>query len=95
MLDKVAENAAKLCEAIDGVIFALKRQHPGCGGIRDSASASRGNLAIRTRLPAGRAVIDRQTVHIHDIEAEIDTEYPDIGSLSKLLVLEPCLVLRC
>ena len=26
---------------------------------------------------AGRAVIDRQTIHIHDIAAELETEFPD------------------
>ena len=26
---------------------------------------------------AGRAVIDRQTIHVHDLAAEIETEFPD------------------
>ena len=25
----------------------------------------------------GRAIVDRQTMHIHDLLAEVDTEYPD------------------
>ena len=27
--------------------------------------------------PAGRAVLDRQTIHVHDLTAEIETEYPE------------------
>jgi GAF domain-containing protein len=28
-------------------------------------------------FPGGRAVIDQQTIHIHDITAEIETEFPE------------------
>ena len=34
-------------------------------------------LPLSRGFPGGRAVIDRQTIHIHDIAAEIETEYPD------------------
>jgi len=27
--------------------------------------------------PGGRAVIDRQTIHVHDIAAEVETEFPE------------------
>src|SRR4030095_10128324 len=44
-----------------------------------------GSIPIRsTPLPltrgstAGRAVVDRPTTHIHDIDAESETEFPDI-----------------
>src|SRR5439155_23444651 len=28
-------------------------------------------------FPAGRAVLDCQTIHVHDLAAEIETEYPE------------------
>ncbi len=76
VLDVVAENAAKLCDAIDAVIL-----RPEGDSLR--VLAKYGAIPIASFLPLsrdfppGRAVIDRQTIHIHDVKAEIDTEYPD------------------
>src|SRR5262245_51909636 len=76
VLDVVAENAAKLCDAVDGVIV-----RPEGDSLRVLAKygavPTAGFLPFRRGFPPGRAVIDRQTIHIHDLEAEIDTEYPD------------------
>ncbi len=33
---------------------------------------------------AGRAVIDRQTIHIHDIAAEVDTEFTESKAFQEL-----------
>ena len=72
VLDMVAENAAKLCDAIDGV-----RLRPEGDSLRVLAKygavPTAGFLPFSRGFPAGRAVIDRQTIHIHDIEAEIGT----------------------
>src|SRR5262249_51054337 len=32
---------------------------------------------ISRLFPSGRAITDRQTIHIHDLVAEIETEYPE------------------
>jgi signal transduction histidine kinase len=76
VLDAVAENAARLCDAIDGVIsrpegdkLRLVAKY-GAMPVPEFLPFSRG-------FPAGRAVLDRQTIHVHDILAEIETEYPD------------------
>ena len=76
VLDVVAENAARLCDAIDSVIG-----RPEGDTIRIVAKygevPSPDNLPLTRGSPTGRAVLDRQTIHIHDILAEIETEYPD------------------
>lgn len=77
VLDVVAERAARLCDAEDAVIFRLDahvlRRVAICGRfpMRETLRISRGSVT-------GRAVVDRQTIHIHDIDAESPTEFPDI-----------------
>ncbi|HEU0210079.1 MAG TPA: GAF domain-containing protein, partial [Candidatus Udaeobacter sp.] len=77
VLDTVAENAARLCDAKDAVIFRLDgdvlQQVAICGPIPMHAvlPVSRGSVT-------GRAVVDRQTIHIHDIDAEFEVDFPDI-----------------
>src|SRR6516164_6503841 len=81
VLDAVAENAARLCDANNAVIFRLEsdrlRHAASYGGIPTTSHPSEGNLANRDTV-SGRAVCDRRTVHVHDLSAE-DSEYP-VGS---------------
>src|SRR5215470_228826 len=77
VLDVVAENAARLCDAKDAVIFRLDgdvlQQVAICGPIPMHAV-----LPISRGSVTGRAVVDRQTIHIHDIDAESEADFPDI-----------------
>src|SRR5262249_24263524 len=74
VLDVVVENAARLCEASDAQILRID------GDILRLA-ASYGPLPrsqprpINLQLVSGRAVIDRQTIHVHDITVAED-EFP-------------------
>ena len=36
-----------------------------------------GRYSLTRGFPTTRAILDRQTIHVHDILAEIDTEYPE------------------
>ena len=76
VLDTVAANAARLCEADDVSIFRVD-------GERLQRVARYGSIPIVVALPAisrddvvGRAVLDGQTVHVHDLAAEVETEFP-------------------
>ena len=79
VLDVVAENAARLCEASDALIIR-------CEGEILKAAAHYGpvpslmdwSYPLSRGFPGGRAVIDQQTIHIHDIAAEIATEFPEV-----------------
>src|SRR5215475_5421722 len=74
VLDVVAKNAARLCEASDAQILRID------GDILRLA-ASYGSLPtsqtrpINRQVVSGRAVIDRQTIHVHDI-ALAEDEFP-------------------
>ena len=76
VLDVVAKNAARLCDAVDGVIT-----RPEGDTLRVVAKYGEVPvpevLPLTRGFPGGRAVIDRQTIHIHDIAAEVDSEYPE------------------
>ena len=79
VLDVVAENAARLCEAtdaqitrVDGDVLRIMASH---GSIAVPSSARAEGIPIRRDIVAGRAVLDRRTVHVEDLAAEIDGEF--------------------
>src|SRR5262245_13998703 len=78
VLDTVAENAARLCEANDATINRIDGNT-----LQRLGSAKYGPMpaspppSLHRGNPSGRAVIDRTTVHVHDITAEFDGEFPE------------------
>jgi signal transduction histidine kinase/putative methionine-R-sulfoxide reductase with GAF domain len=69
VLDVVAENAARLCDATDAAIIRVNgdslKTMSNYGPLSPAASSPPFD---RASIPA-RAIIDRQTIHIHDLEA--------------------------
>jgi GAF domain-containing protein len=86
VLMAVAENAARLCDAdigqilrVDGELLRVAASH---GPI---PSRLRGEtMAISRGSVSGRAIIDREMVHVHDLSSELDTEFPDAKPYSML-----------
>src|SRR4029077_8558580 len=86
VLDVVAENAARLCEADNAQIFRLE-------GDRYLVAASFGTLPDPWRdlarpmsrgFVAGRAMIDREAILVHDISSsEAREEFPDTWALAQ------------
>ncbi|HZY43316.1 MAG TPA: GAF domain-containing protein, partial [Anaerolineae bacterium] len=78
VLDAVAENAARVCGANDALIFQVEgnqlRQvaHYGPIPVQPDELA----LPINRGSAGGRAVVLGDTIHIHDILAESDSEFP-------------------
>jgi signal transduction histidine kinase len=76
VLDAVVESAARLCNATDGLIARVD------GDVLIPGVAKYGSMPVpeARRLsygtPVGRAIIDRETVHVHDLKAEVETEFP-------------------
>jgi GAF domain-containing protein len=82
VLDAVAKNAARVCDAEDIGVFQLDGDvlrvgaRYGAGPKQDIGSIVR----IRRDLLLGRTFLDRRTIHVHDMAAELDSEYPGMRS---------------
>ena len=83
VLDIVAENAARLCEANDAAIFRRRWQcSPASVAYTDQFQIRGARRRISRGSAAGRAVIDRQTIHIHDMRLKLEVDFPDIDKRS-------------
>ena len=82
VMDAVAENAARLCDASDAQIFRIEGdalQRVAVHGSIPHPSDQR----ITRGLVTGRAVLERRTVHVDDIADELDHEFPDARPLQQ------------
>jgi signal transduction histidine kinase len=74
VMDAVAENAARVCGATDASIYRVEgdalRRVAHFGPIPMNMPDL---IPLSRAFPAGRSVIDRQTVHIEDVSTLIDT----------------------
>jgi len=79
VLDAIAENAARVCDAYDAQVYRLEgdtlKHVARYGSLEASLPGSQG-FPLSRGMVNGRAVIDRKTIHVHDLAAEL-TEYPD------------------
>ncbi|HEU4340667.1 MAG TPA: GAF domain-containing protein, partial [Candidatus Binatia bacterium] len=79
VLDVIAENAGRLCEATDVLIHRVDGQMlPIAASVgRFAATYPPGEIFPMVRgSVVGRAVVDGKTIHVHDLAAESDEEFP-------------------
>jgi signal transduction histidine kinase len=76
VLDTVAENAARLCEAIDAQIRLVEN-----GGSKLVASfgssAAPDFVLTRGTNPTGKALLERRPIHVEDLVEAAKTEFPE------------------
>jgi len=80
VLDVVAESAARLCDAFNTVVYRVVGDDLHVVAQYGPIPAPARILPMSRGLPTGRAVIDRQAIHVHDITTEIETEFPQSPS---------------
>ena len=83
VLDAVAENAARLCEAQDAQIRLIAGDDLRLVASFGSMPAPK-SRAISWGHPSGRAILNRETVHVHDLAVAAKTEFPEAESFQKL-----------
>src|SRR5262245_43477456 len=77
VLDAIAATAARLCESMNAIVWRVAG-----GWVR--VVAQFGSPTNSSALPVargsitGRAIVDRKTIHVHDLAAMVETEYPDV-----------------
>ena len=79
VMETVAESAARLCEANNVVVYRLEDRVLRMVAVRGPWPAHE-EIPLTRDVPSGRAVIDRETVHIPDVMAAGD-EYPGAPAL--------------
>ena len=85
VLKVVAENAARLCEAHDASIFEIAGENFQPIAHYGPLPLLQQRRPLNRGLPMGRAVLDRQTIHIPDsADPVFETEYPDALLLRQL-----------
>jgi two-component system, NtrC family, sensor kinase len=77
VLDVVAENAARLCDSTDSQIYRIDGDMLERVAVYGAMSVAPVRRRFTRGTPTGRAVIDCQTIHVHDVAAELETEYPE------------------
>jgi GAF domain-containing protein/anti-sigma regulatory factor (Ser/Thr protein kinase) len=84
VLDVVAENAARLCEASDALIYRQAEGRVQLASRFGEIPAGYESLPITRGFVGGRAIVDRKTIHVHDVSAEKETEYPEARRLHQI-----------
>ena len=75
VLDAVAANAARLCDAADAVVFRLdgEAMHP----VAIYGSLGAVSLPVNRESVTGRAIIDGKEIHVYEEITDFDKEFPE------------------
>ena len=84
VLDTVAENAARLCQASDALIYRMLDNSGHIAAKFGSIPVPMEPLPINRGWVGGRTMTDRRTIHVHDVSVEMETEYPDARPLHQV-----------
>ena len=96
VLDAIARTAARLCEAHDALIHQVEgdslRQIAKYGGLRSVLEVGHARPLSRGFV-SGRAVLDRKTVHIHDMVRTAKTEFAEAKAARRVAGTRTCTML--
>ena len=88
MLAAVAENAARVCDSVDAQIWRVEgdmARKVANYGVVSPVLAVGETRPIRRGSLSGRAILDQEPVHVHDMLAEREEDYADVWHSLKSL----------
>ncbi|CAN0228639.1 unnamed protein product, partial [Phaeothamnion confervicola] len=83
VLNAIVENAADLCDAYDAVLLLKDGDDLRFSAHRGSIPIGLEKWPINRHWSAGRAVLDKAPVHLHDLLAEENADFSDGRELSR------------
>jgi len=86
VLAAIAATAARLCGSVDAVVYRIQNGRLTAvakHGPLPRAHPSMLDLPLTRGTVTGRAVVDRKTIHVHDLAALADSEYPDAKAVQR------------
>jgi GAF domain-containing protein/DNA-binding response OmpR family regulator/anti-sigma regulatory factor (Ser/Thr protein kinase) len=84
VFDTIARSAARLCEASDAVIWQRDADRLRVVASLGTTPVARQELTISRESVAGRAVTDGQALHVEDLAAVLEAQYPDSRAMKEL-----------
>src|SRR2546423_821319 len=78
VLDSISEHAARLCDANDAIIHRVDGEHLQFAAHYGLLTILTDRQPIGPDSPVGRAMLDRRTVHVHDLAKVAKTEFPAV-----------------
>jgi signal transduction histidine kinase len=85
VLDAIVASAATLCDSVDAQIFRVDgdvlRPAASYGSLPQITSGE--TRPVNRGSVNGRAVVDRRTIHVHDLAAESESEYPEAKAFQR------------
>jgi signal transduction histidine kinase/HAMP domain-containing protein len=82
VLDVVAKNAARVCEATDALVLRVDGEFLQLVANSGEIRARTTKVPISRDWVGGRVVLERRAIHVHDLAAELE-EYPDSRDFQK------------
>jgi signal transduction histidine kinase len=79
VLDAVAQSAARLCAGNDAAIYRIDGDF--LQPVATTGPLGAHPIPVTRTTVTGRAVVDRETVHVDDIMSRLDTDFPDAKPL--------------
>ena len=85
VLDALAQCAARLCDAKDAQIFRLENNLIHRVAAYGDLPVALKHTPYNRESPAGRAMADQERVHIRDLAAVVDSEFPEIKNYARAI----------